>query len=747
VNTQALDVTSLNKNDAIFKDSSGVDVTQYIDLTNITASNRFSAQKNIVIQAGYPAAVNTTMGSGIVFSGSENELRITFDRDIFPGDTGSQLVIKQVATGYRIPTVMSEARWDALFNNRTDIWQAVNGWAGPNVPAWGGSDTARAAYWQTLGNYLYQKGSNGATTTDGGATLTSDTSVKYVLRYDVDSNAADTATGNEAGLPAGVTMKQVRDAMRSAEALRFNARDREVTITSDKRTLIISLTGDKALPVKGATYQWNFPNGFVKDVLGKYNGINTAGSDINLTSGNPETAGNDNAARRLTLAGVENPVIRINKGSDVETFTGSGENRQALQPLTSSVRIDGRTPGSNFQYRTRQTTDNVAQLLWRNGATGNGLGYNENNQSYTYGISNGALATPTGNNNANVTNGNGTVNGIAPWALPNVGNQRETDLVSYNAAKNRPQSGNSVSPITEPGTKPVTSGAFDNSWNGMNHWVPMAVGWPGWANYSNQFDIGEDNYNTGGMIIHINARISGNDTYQAYEAAYRSVFVFNNTIINGNGVSQNRPGYNSGNTYLLNIGYDGAANNQPSPLGNPELGRMWIRGGDSIGGDTSIPDFPIARDRTLSRKARIMTPIPYSGNGYNYNANPNGSWDLTVSNDHIPPAYRQNIGGDANANYPGEYLWFWVTWRINVNAYIDPFCGELPANNSDDINPQGPQNYKELYKGIVPSKEHYPLIPGRTTVFETRRVNRIRYGGQGGMTDFGPLLASPKARD
>jgi hypothetical protein len=268
--------------------------------------------------------------------------------------------------------------------------------------------------------------------------------------------------------------------------------------------------------------------------------------------------------------------------------------------------------------------------------------------------------------------------------------------------------------------------------------------WPGgFTNYNAAapFPIGENNYNTGGMEIHINARLVQDNAAQAYEAAYRSVFVFNNTDVNGNGVSQARPGYDDTNTYLLNLGYDGASDVLPSPLPNPQLGRMWIRGGDSIGGDTSIPDFPIARDRTLSRKARLMTPIAASSAGYGTSRAP--AWDWTVTSADIPAVYRKDVSG-GNTDYPGEYMWFWVTWRVNVKAYIDPFCGELPSNAAA---PQVPQNYKELYKGIVPSKEHYPLIPGRTTIFETRRVNRVRYGGQGGMMDFGPLLNSPTARD
>jgi len=766
-NTEKLNVTSLSLNSATFTDSAGINVTSYIDLTKIVNTNQLNSQKNIVIQAGYPEVTRrTTIGTGTTANtdlqftsnadASESTLKITFNRDIYPGDTTSQLVIKQIATDYRIPTVMTVERYDALFNNRTDIWDAVGSWAATDVPAaWGANNAAKAAYWQALGAQLYQKGSNGAD-----SNYASDTSVKYVLDYSVNPLAADTTAY------FGTTLVNIKNAMRAAEALRFNTRDKEVTISTDKRTMTITLSGDKALPVKRATYQWNFPNGFVKDILGKPNGTSTTGYDTNLVSGNPETAGNDSNALRLPLTGnYENPVVRINKGTDTETFTGSGADRQAIQPLQTAFRVDGRSPGTTFQYRRRWTTDNVGQLLWRNGAKGNAASYNETPTQYTYTIGGGATdTTTTGGTLAAPTGNNGTVNGIAPWALPNVGNQRETDLTSYNAAKNRPQSGNSSNPYTEPGTRNVTSagGGFDATWNGMNHWSPISSAtWENWSAYNNAspVTIGDDNYNSGGMIIHINARINGQTAYQAYEAAYRSVFVFNNTTINGNGVSQRRgnnwAGYQSSNTYLLNIGYDGASYDLTAILPNPQLGRMWIRGGDTIGGDTSIPDFPIARDRTLSKKARLMTPIAATtgaagGTGDFATSRQGSNWDWSVNNSNIPASYTQTVtftGTNTTsdkAQYPGEYLWFWVTWRINVYAYIDPFCGELPTSTTAS---QVPQNYKELYKGIVPSKEHYPLIPGRTTVFETRRVNRMRYGGQGGMTDFGPLLTSPMPSD
>jgi hypothetical protein len=734
---ERLNVNSFVTGGAVFTDSDGVNLNNHItDLNMIVPSNRFSAQKNIEIMAGHPAAIN----NGIVFSGG-NQLSITFNRDIYPGDTDTPLVFTQVAAGYRIPAVMSVSRWDELFNNRTDIWQGVT------VPAsFGTTNETKAAAWEALGNHLYQRGSNGATLDPGNPTnLISSTAVQYVLMYDVDTNAPDASI---VGLPTGVTMQHVRDIMRSAEALRFNAMDREVSIINDgqgrPRILRIALTGTKALPVRGASYQWNFPNGFVKDVLNNPNGESNTGFDSSLSS----------SISAQDFPGNEPPVIRIDKGSDIETIIGTGENRQAEQPLTTRVRIDGRTPGTTFQYRTRQTTDNVGRLLWRNGQNLSGVNYSEND------IQTPALDTGTAfgpfNNGAILIVNNARRNGIAPWGLPNVGSQHQNDFASFDAARNRPQSGNSVTPHPAPG---------------LNHWVPMQAWGNTWTDYNTTgpFTIGTTNdianYNDGGMIIHINARLVQNNAMQAYEAAYRSVFVFNNTTINNNGALLGRNatgGAPTANTYLLNLGFDGGSETNTAILPYPQFGRMWIRGGDTIGGDSSIPDFPIARDRTLARKARLMTPIAANAK-FNNAANAQNAIvqnGFTGAGGDIPATYRGRennavVGGTPTSNdlanpvpaaqYPGEYLWFWVTWRINVNAYIDPFAGELPA--SEFPFPQTPQNYKELYKGIVPFKEHYPLIPGRTTVFETRRVYRVRYGGQGGQLDFGPLSPSPTARD
>jgi hypothetical protein len=262
----------------------------------------------------------------------------------------------------------------------------------------------------------------------------------------------------------------------------------------------------------------------------------------------------------------------------------------------------------------------------------------------------------------------------------------------------------------------------------------------GYTNYTAAFAIGEVNYNAGGMIIHIEAQAqvgtpTPTATALAHEAAYRSVLVFHNVSLNGND-------YRNAGTEPTNIGLN---------FGTPALGRLWIRGGDTNSGEPSVPDFPIARDPTLWRKARLLTPIDTAAIGATFpttagaattNANATTATGAIITNQHIPAVYASG----------GNYLWFWVTWKLNVNAYIDILAGDLP--NSTNTAPgqageyQTPRNQKGLYQGFTMATEHFPVIPGRTTVLETRLNASNNYvdGGHGNVF-FGGVAPVPDRRD
>jgi hypothetical protein len=606
-------------------------------------------------------------------------LRITFDRDIFQGDTQQRLRIEQDSSGYRIPAVLTEERWDELFIERTDI------------PGF------FAEEWRNIGNVLYHKGSNGAVTGSGN-TLNPDTTIKYVLNFEYDTRE------NAAGTVLGRDMTDIRNGLRAAEALNFFAMDREITIVNN-RTLQINLNDQnqgRALPVKGTAYRMTIPNGFVKDFLENPNGNSNTGFDSTLTS-------------ELRITGIENPVIRINKGL-IETITGSGDARQAQQPLQTQFKIDCRTPGSTMRYRTRQTTDNIGQLIMRRSTT------NGN-------ISNAGLITGTGTS-------------AVSRNLPNLGSQTfdNDGTLSFQATRRRPQSGNITNQYWNPATESFQASAAGGAFiNGLNFWTPMGS-WPilpAAGNYTagTSVSIGDLNYNTGGMEIHIHAQSAVNNSWpvnntsagNAYEAAYRSVFVFSNIGINGNGS-------------LRNLGVQSQAGATAAPFSNTARTRVYVRGGNTTSFDPTIPDFPVSRDRSLARKARLLTPF----NIVTPTAAVNG----------FGPAPNYNTGSITNANIVttgfnsnGQYLWVWVTWGVNVPAYIDVFAGEM-AGEAAGLYSHHHVETKDFYGTWTYSKEHYAVLPGRTTIVETRSAYGTQAdGGHAADVLLGSVVRSPPPRD
>lgn len=646
-----LNVNSINflaTSTSFLKDLSGTNVNTWIRLDAgagvlaLPAANNLNKQKSIEILTGNPAV------QGIVFNQTPKTLVFTFNRNVYSANNPAKAVIMQQVTGFRIPSVLTVQEYNNLFVGRSDLNSIAV--IASLQPASGGRPsgyTSNADWWRWIGNQLYEQDTNGAN-----SAYVSDTATKYVLRFNYSTlPAAPTVTG----MPSAANLVTM---FREAEALRFDANDKEVTFKDD--TVTFDLT---RLPVLGAEYQITLPNGFVQDFLGNLNGGTTTGN---------ETLGTGT----LTPNGVEPPFIRIDKGSDIETLSGTTDSRQAIQPLTARARIDCRTPGATLQSASQKTTDNVGRLIWR--------------------------ANPSNAGNR----------------LPNLGNHTVNDWASFNSVKNRPQSG---------GINPATGANWTGT--GYNIWSAMGT-LPALSEYTadNIFSIGNDNFNDGGMIIHIHAR-SINGTYQedAYEAAYRSVFVFHNSSIHDNLVNYDS-NMNEVWKRINNVGYD---------FTNPARARMWIRGGDATQGSSSIPGFPLSRDKTESRKARLLTPV--NGDVFGGSLANAQTASFTNGNSNIP-----TTGYNTN----GQYVWFWVTWKINVNAYIDMFAAELPSSASDAYQvPTDKQ--KDIYQGYAMAKEHFPVIPGRTTICEIRPASGYdNYvdGGHGHLA-FGPISNIPARRD
>lgn len=667
LNVERLDVTAINLDNLTINDANGTKVngdTGWIKLSDLSVSNRLMAQKAIQILSGRPAV--TSIPASVIDAGSTGnialttggtELRFTFNRDIYRGNTTEKLIVRQIADDYRIPAVMTSDKFNDIFSGREDIFTEQSGiltgitWTG------GTAASVKAELWKELGDILYEQSSNGATETTT-TKLKPDETIKRVLKFDVSTKAVDTE--NVATLKNGttVTMGQIRSLFRAAEALSFGVSDKEVSIkVQSPKRLDINLSERGGLPVEGARYEYIFPNGFVKDILDKANGIGggtdlvPTGKDTNLSTGT--ITGND-GPRVLNFKGkTEKPVIRINKGNDDHPgYHGSGDNRNVYQPLTTTFTVDGRTPGSEITFSKRETKDSVRQIMNRSGISG-------------------------------TTAANFKL-------LPNLGthengNNAAAGQKSFEDTRLRPQSGGGSSPIT--GVSWTASGTMSNTTittaKGLYHFTAMVSTWTATTDTT----IGSTSYNDGGMEINIKAvaKSSGNtDSDDAYEAAYRSVLVFDNQTANSK-----------------DLGGAGASS------------RVWVRGGNTTDGDPTIPDFPISRNPELWKKVKLMTPIE---NG-KFTSNTNSVTDSDVSTDTAK-----------------NRLWFWVTWRINVPAFVDLHTGDLPTSATGYPAPR--DNIKQFFKAWVPSKEHYAVHPGRTTVVESRDSYDSQWDGGHGNLDF-----------
>ena len=105
------------------------------------------------------------------------------------------------------------------------------------------------------------------------------------------------------------------------DKLKISVNNSNVTVSGN--SLVITLTGSYAVPVKGSTYTVKLPEGLVTDDQMHKNVV-------------------DNT-HTVTHIGVEEPVIRIDKKRETTGTT-------VTQPLQVDVRIDCQTPGSTIQY-------------------------------------------------------------------------------------------------------------------------------------------------------------------------------------------------------------------------------------------------------------------------------------------------------------------------------------------------------------------------------------------------------------
>ena len=272
-NNDVLDVTSFS-----FK-------TVEVDGKAISVSlpqSSFKTNKQIRILTGKSTVDSVAL--------ENQKLNITFNREISSINTDDFVTLTLPEENFYIPTVLTETEFN---DTKAKI---------PN-----------------LGNY-YKPGTNGATkyTTKDGDYLKPDVSTKYILDFAKDN---DDSTVKKLFTDAGLNIVKI--------PLYSSA------VSKEGKVLSIDLTGEYKLPVKGADYIIEIPEGAIKDKVN------------NPNAEKPSTQ---------TSSGIEKPEIRIQKGG--YTITGAGNTLNAKADYsnvhTAAVKISCRTPGVTLKYATNK---------------------------------------------------------------------------------------------------------------------------------------------------------------------------------------------------------------------------------------------------------------------------------------------------------------------------------------------------------------------------------------------------------
>jgi len=325
-----LDVTDITGT-FVVKDSAGVNVSQFIKLPAAGSNALLKENKDIRIDTS-PLAIdgNPQFSTGTVNADGSWSGTLTIKFNNNPSINNNTLSkgkgdlrIEQVLgtssdTYYRLPAVLTEAQYNKLKSNT----------AVPNV----------ATYIDTF----YTKGTNGCII--DGTNISSDTATKYILAY----------AHNTAGITPSATgtlgsIERFANDMRLAEAVVININSQVLTVSGN--TLTVTLSGSNVLQVAGASYSVTYPANFVQDNLGNQIAART-------------TSSSDTG---IATNGIAKPYIRIKKSQDTITAQTGSNNApiyEATQPLTSSARMDCRTPGASVVYRYQESRTTTNQLNW-----------------------------------------------------------------------------------------------------------------------------------------------------------------------------------------------------------------------------------------------------------------------------------------------------------------------------------------------------------------------------------------------
>ena len=177
----------------------------------------------------------------------------------------------------------------------------------------------------TLEEY-YKPGLNGATKNNDN-TLTPDTTKKYILDFEINNDGSVPNTQSNA-----YSLKNLKELFISKGLNKVSIPIYASAVSVTGSSIIVDLTGEYKLPVKGAEYSITIPAGAVKDSVGN---TNVEYED------------------KLLAPGVEKPEIRIQKKDYKISWKDNKvttQNANVEMPETASMKISCRTPSATIKY-------------------------------------------------------------------------------------------------------------------------------------------------------------------------------------------------------------------------------------------------------------------------------------------------------------------------------------------------------------------------------------------------------------
>lgn len=582
--------------------------------------------KEIKITTGAPVIKNISINN--------TTFTITWDKEIQKG-SGNVTLTQSSSTPYRAPIVLSETAYNTL------------------ASAMGSNGES------TLKTY-YEKTTNGATKVSGN-TLQSDTTTKYVLKYNI--NEDDSTLVNKL---IAANQNKVIIPMYSS------------SVSAKGAVLTIALTGSYSLPTIGASYDVIIDGGVVRDVIGNVsvrytqNAMTTKGLEqpvirVKKTTGRSEKIANGAATQQTST------TFKINKRNTVGTikYTISGQ-KSALSIYTGGpVKFEQYaatvkpTPGPKVNTNNPLTYKNEVTLDKSKATSTGSSNYTTSdkivihakgyNRVYYW----GGNVKPAGNNATNRTN----------W--PGMNMAKEGNIKEWN----------NWNTITLFGTNTKLILNKQNNENDKTGNLSLNAGEWWYANGRFQ-NYNPDDRNCDG-IKNIDLGVDGlkfalcayvengsQKSSEAYEYACMSVVYVELT-----------PSY-----YGTSQGFQG---NTPN---NNDEGRrnMWIRGGDSSSGENRIPGFPLSWSSTDYNGIHLMTKANY----------------INVGDTHCNLWYG---------------LWYYTSWDINSPACVGILAGDVPGGAAT----AGPKNWCWLAGGFLSYNTEYQLYPGEKLLLRSCFASRF----------------------